>query len=566
MLYSLSIKNVALIDNITVCFSDGFNVITGETGAGKSIMVDSLNLLLGDRTDRELVRTGTSAAEIEGVFCVRDKNTARVAEALDIEPDDTLIIRRTVTADGRSMIKANGRTVTLSALKRAMRYLVDIYGQHEHQTLLRKESHLELLDSYAQSGLKDALRLCGECYAEYSDIYGRLHADWGSPGERERRMDILRFQIDEIEAAGLTPGEEEELQKEKRRLANAEYISQNLQLAHEALNGEEGGACEALAVAVKALEEISRRDGSFEPLLERLRSVCYEAEDISSELDGAEDIEDPAARLEQVEDRLQLIKQLCRKYGADIAEVNGFAAAARLQLEELANAEETVRRLTAQCAEARSRLYKACAELSRLRREAATRLESELDTQLKVLGMKSAVFKVRFEDMPREETANYRADGFDEAEFMFSANLGEPLKPLVKVISGGEMSRFMLAFKSIMADSDEIETMVFDEIDTGISGKMAQVTAEKMAVIAASHQVLCVTHLPQIAAMASAHFFVSKSEDGGKAVTRTETVEGMDREREIARLAGGEVTDIAVAHAREMLKRAEEFRLQLRQG
>lgn len=558
MLYSISIKNVALIDNASITLTDGFNVITGETGAGKSILVDSLSLLLGERTDRELVRTGTDSAEIEGVFYVADAVAAKVEERLDAALDDgMLIVRRVITKDGRSTIKANGRTVTLSTLKDAMSYLVDIYGQHEHQALLKKENHIDFLDNYAYKAVLQPKASCGEAFEEYQSLKKQLEFNWGDPAQRERRVDMLKYQIEEIENAQLEDGEEEDLLKRKKILLNAEYIMQTLQQVHYALSGD-GGGCEALSVSAKSLDALSDKDAYYASLAERLQSISYEAEDIAAEVSSAMDAMEDSDSLELVEDRLQLIRDLKRKYGGSIAEILQFMESAKNELDKLENASATIEKLEKQQQKALQKLHEACLELSDKRREAAKSLEKELAEQLAQLGMKSAVFTVQFAPEPQiSNSTAYTTNGFDEVEFMFSANLGEPQKPLVKVISGGEMSRFMLAVKSIMADNDNIGTMVFDEIDTGISGKMAQVTAEKMAQIAKKHQVLCVTHLPQIAATANTHFFIEKSENGGQTRTSLTLLNDEDRVREIARLSGGECTEAALAHAREMLSRAK---------
>lgn len=559
MLYSLSIKNVALIDNASITLEDGFNVLSGETGAGKSIVVDSLNLLLGERTDRELVRTGTDMAQIEGVFFLSNSVAELVCDALDVtlEDDNMLIVRRSVTSDGRSTVKVNGRTVTVSALRKGMQYVVDIYGQHEHQALLKKENHIVFLDNYAQDSIFNEKQRCTECYKQYVDVLNKLNADWGSEAERERRMDILRFQIDEISSADLYDGEEEELIKRKKFLQNIELIRETLQQVHYCLS-DDGSVCEALSESAKEMERISDKDDYYATLAERLRSLSYEAQDVAEEVSSCLDgVDASEGELDEVETRLQLIRDLKRKYGSDIGQILAFMDNAVSELDRLQNAEATVAQLEKALNKAKTALHEASVLLSDKRKKAAEMLEKELSRELKELGMKSAEFKISFEKAVDPE---YTPDGFDVVEFLFSANLGEPLKPLVKVISGGEMSRFMLAVKSILADNDNIGTMVFDEIDTGISGRMAQVTAEKMAKIAHKHQVICVTHLPQIAAMASAHFYIEKNEKDGSTRTTLELLKQEGRAREIARLSGGDTTDLAVAHAKEMLLSADAFR------
>ena len=559
MLYSLSIKNIALIDNASITLEDGFNVLSGETGAGKSIVVDSLNLLLGERTDRDLVRTGTDMAQIAGVFFLSDGVASQVCEAMDVtvEEDNMLLVRRSVTSDGRSTVKVNGRTVNVSALRRGMQYVVDIYGQHEHQALLKKENHIVFLDNYAADSILKEKQHCNECYAQYMQVLNKLNADWGSEAERERRMDILRFQIDEIASAGIYDGEEEELIKRKRFLQNIELIMETLQQVHYSLN-DDGGVCEALSESAKGMERIADKDDNYSTLAERLRSLSYEAQDIAEEVSSCIDgVDENGGEIDRVEARLQMIRDLKRKYGSDIAQILVFMENAKAELDRLRNAAATIDELEKALKKAKMALSEACAQLSMKRKKAAEKLEKELSCELRELGMKNAEFKISFEQSVDPE---YTQDGFDVVEFLFSANLGEPLKPLVKVISGGEMSRFMLAVKSILADNDNIGTMVFDEIDTGISGRMAQVTAEKMAKIAHKHQVICVTHLPQIAAMASTHFYIEKNEKDGATRTTLQLLKGDDRAREIARLSGGDTTELAVAHANEMLLSADAYR------
>lgn len=559
MLVSLTVRNIALIEKIHIELQQGFHVLTGETGAGKSILVDSLNLVLGERADKEMVRTGTEKGFIEGVFDLSDSAgiTAELEEAGIEAEEGLLVVSREISAEGKSVCRLNGRTVTLSFLKKITDRLADIHGQHEHQTLLAPQMHLQFLDSFGGEKLKAQKNAAAQAWKQYRQACLALEQDWGTEEERARKIDILSFQIEEIQAAALQMGEEETLRARREVLQNGEKIRESLQQALSLIKDGSHASLDGLRVAVSALENIAPLDENYTKVHTRVESLFFELEDAAGELRFCqENLEADPQELDRIEDRLALLKKLYRKYGSDIAQVLQFGMEAEDELARLQQAAQTIERLEKEKSAAFGGWLTLAEELSRLRKETAKIFEKRVMEELSQLGMPHSVFQVYFQEHgPQERTCS--AEGYDDVEFLLSANAGEPPKPLSKIISGGEMSRFMLALKSIAADDAMLPTMVFDEIDTGISGRMAQVVAEKMAGISRRHQVLCVTHLPQISAMADRHFLISKSSDGASTVTRVQLLEDEARVAEVARLSGGGETDIARQHAREMLAYAD---------
>lgn len=550
MLHQLSIKNIALIEDMTLEFEKGFNVLSGETGAGKSIIVDSLNLVLGERAARELVRYGTDRAVAEGVFSSCPEAEEILTEnGIDCE-DGMIIVRREISGD-KNVCRINGNAVTLSVLKRVADKLADIHGQHEHQLLLNKDTHLEFLDSFASlSEQKENVRLA---YTYYRSCLEKLNGDWGSEVERARKCEMLEFQINEIEQADIKQGEEEELRKRAEILNNTDKIRENL---IEAGRLAGSNALDDIRTAVKVLDKAAQANEDYSSLASRLDSVFYELEDISSALsDEAENVDSDPYELERIEDRLSLLKKLFRKYGKDEEEVLKFYDDACAELERLHNAENTIAELTNQAERFLKEYNKQAEKLSELRHDAAIEFEDRIKSELAELGMKNAVLEVDF-----SKNGEPTPDGCDRVEFLFSANTGEEVKPLSKIISGGEMSRFMLAMKSVAADDVALPTMVFDEIDTGISGNGAAVVAKKIAVLSKKHQVIAITHLPQLASMADAHFLVLKKTENGRTHTEVIPMDKKMRLREIARLAGGSETELALKRAEEIVSEAEEFK------
>ncbi len=558
MLDQLYIKNIALIEELTINLGKGFNVLSGETGAGKSIIIDSLNLVLGERADKELVRSGTQKARVEGIFSIdNDETLNEILDEAGIEREDgSLIIVRELSADGKNLCRINGSAVTLSHLKKIADKLADIHGQHEHQLLLNRESHLQFLDSFGGEKLflqKENVRLA---YSYYKACLDKLNGDWGTEEERARKIEMLEFQIDEIEKAEITVGQENELLARSELLKNADKIRETLEQASE-LTG--GVSLDDIRSAVQTLGKITDGVKEYEELYNRLESVFYELEDISAEIKSASNnVEADPYELERIEDRLALIKRLCRKYGSDEEAILKYYDEACEELLKLKNAENTILELQKQTERFKVEYFKQASALSELRHDFAIAFEDRIKAELSQLGMKNAVLEVEFYD-----SDIISDDGIDNIEFLFSANAGEPVKPLSKIISGGEMSRFMLAMKSVAADDAMLPTMVFDEIDTGISGQGALVVAQKIAALSKNHQVIAITHLPQIASMADSHFLIKKVSRDNRTFTEVLLMDKIQRKSEIARLAGGSETVLALDRAEEILLAAENFKASL---
>lgn len=559
MIRSVSVQNIALIDRVDLELGARLNILSGETGAGKSIIIDSLGFVLGERADRSLIRYGTDHAAVEAVF--EDYLTPDVASYLDdmgIEAEDVLILRRKMSADGRNECRINGRLTTLSVLKGLTELLVDIHGQHEHQSLVKPANHEKMLDGM---GGKELLTARAE-NATLREKYRALKAEFerfGDESERARRLDVLRFQIDEIERAEVGEGEEEELLEKRKRIRNTEKILSALASAKSALEGYDGASVGGnLKAAAANLSTISAYDGGIDPLCERLDAAKTEIEDIGETLgDMMRKFDFDAKSADAVEERLELVRNLQRKYGGSYAALCDFLAKAKTEAETLENASERVEELEREIASAGKKLSDAARRLGDMRRSAAEKFESDMMRELGDLGMGGTTFKVEIESDYAPD--NIGETGGDEVEFLISPNVGEPLKPLAKIISGGEMSRFMLALKNIVAGLDGIGTMVFDEIDTGISGHISAVVAEKMCNISRDRQVIAITHMPSLAAMADSHFLIQKSVSDGKTHTRVLLLE--DDTDEVARLIGGNnYSSHAVPHAREMKKWAEEYK------
>lgn len=559
MLTRLKIRNIALIDEIEVCLSDGMNVLSGETGAGKSIIVDSVNLVLGERADRELIRTGESSASVEAWFSNIPDSVREVLSEQQIEQDQDLVISRELSASGKNICRINGVLVTLALLKEISDLLVDIHGQHEHQSLFDEKNHIMMLDSF-ESNIAERRTQVESAYKEYVEVSARLKSLFGDVGDRERKIDVLKFQIEEIQHAKINKGEEEELLLLKKRLNSSEEIMGVLNTAHNSLyDAEPLNVLSALKDISARLRGIGRVDEKYDKIAGAIDEAYYSLEDIASNI--REDMEsysfDPNA-LEETEERLLLISNLKRKY-LDACIDGEFVTKAMQQLQDLIDGERLVNEFTAKKEELKNVLYTKSVSLSELRKKAAAVFEQKITQQLSDLGMASAVFTVKFADISGMDDCIFTENGIDTVEFYISTNKGEPQKPLRKIASGGEVSRIMLALKNIAADKGDIPTMIFDEIDTGISGKMAQVVAEKLQTISRNRQVVCVTHLPQIASMADRHFMVTKESDENKTNTYIIELSGDQRVSEIARLTGGD-SDAAKEHAREMIERAKNYK------
>lgn len=562
MLQSLYLENIALIEKLGIELFPGFNVLTGETGAGKSIIIDAVNFVLGERTSRDLIRNGAARAKVEAVFNLNEGDAAFAAlDALGIEYDgNELILSRELSAAGRNACRVNGTLVPVASLKSVSDTLVDIHGQHEHQALLDAENHISYLDAYCHAESLPIIEKIDAIVSRRNELMLKRNSGFASEREREREMDMLRYQIEEIASANLEVGEEERLSAEKTVLLNAERIRTALETAHMALSGaEEGSALSAIDTARRSMRDIAALNKDYEALGDKIEELYYAAEDISFVLrDTSENVESDMQRLEEIEQRLKLISDLKRKYGRTVEDVIDFGKDAGTKLNELENAEALAAELDAKLDKLKAEYNVAADELSKVRRAAGERLKRDVLNELKDLGMAKAMFDVALSDASGGEP---RKGGRETAEFMLSANPGEPLKPLEKVASGGELSRIMLCFKSIFADNDRVPTLIFDEIDTGISGRTAAVVGEKMLGIAKKHQVICVTHLAQIAALAEAHLMVRKYDDGKNTFVETRQLNEEEKVQRIAQMMDGESdSPSALTHARELIARADKIK------
>lgn len=562
MLAQLTIENIALIDKLELELKNGLNILSGETGAGKSIIIDSLNFVLGERADKSLIRYGTDHAIVQAVF--EDYLNPSVSAYLDdigVECEDVLIIRRKMSVDGKNECRINGRISTLSILKGLTELLVDIHGQHEHQSLLKSANHIKLLDDIGAAKITKVKDDVANYHAEYVSLKREL-SRFGDESERERKLDILTFQIDEIEKADVKDGEEDELLQARKRIRNMEKILSALGEAKNKLDGYDSNSVSAsIKNSSSLLGTISAYDDSIGPLIDRLDDAKIEIKDIADTLsDMLEKLDFDARSAEKIEERLEVVRNILHKYGGNFENLQRFYEDARKEAELLSGAAQTVEELQDRIETAKKNLEKSARKLTELRHEVANKFESDITRELKDLGMGGSTFKVDF--VTTDEIDQLSANGADTIEFLFSANVGEPMKPLAKIISGGEMSRFMLAFKNIVAGVDGIGTMVFDEIDTGISGNISAVVSEKMCNISRDRQVIAVTHMPSLAAMADNHYLIAKSTENGKTLTHINLLE--DDTDEVARLIGGnDYSQFAVPHAKEMKAWADRYKKSL---
>lgn len=560
MLVELTIKNIALIESLRIEFAQGFNVLTGETGAGKSIVVDSINLALGGRADREMIRTGAERGMVQALFDVSGNPRAQaVLQELDIESDDGLIaIRRELSRSGRNICRVCDVVVPLATLKQLTATLMDIHGQHEHQALMNPAKHLDFLDAFGGEAHAAARDKVAALYAGRSHIAAELKRLMNDVSERERLVDVLTFQVQEISAAKLKPGEEQKLEKKLSVLENAEKIRQSVEGAYNLVyqgDGRAPSAQEALLQSADAMDRIGPLNDRYAALAGRLRELYYGAQDVGYELQALlDDLDFEPDLLDKVAARLDTIKKLERKYGATVEEVIEFGAQAADRLNGIKGSDASMSTLKKRYKEADNALREACAELTAIRRASAAQLSERICQQLKDLGMGKTRFEVRVEPLAKPTAA-----GMDGVEFMISPNPGEPLRPLASIASGGEISRVMLALKAISVDSEGVDAMIFDEIDTGVSGRMAQVVGEKMCLIAKTRQVLSVTHLPQIAALGDTHFLVEKVAGKDRTDTHVRLLDEEGRVRELSRLVGGaEDSESSLSHGAHMLKEAAE--------
>ena len=562
MLNRLNIHNVALIDEAEIEFSAGLNVLSGETGSGKSVILDSVNIVWGATADRSMIRYGQSECSVGAEFDIAgNKAVKRELAEMELGEDDTLVIARRFTADGRSSIRINGMPANTAMLRRLTAHLVDVHGQSEHFFLLKEANQLKVLDDAAGEGLaalKEKLAGKTKELREYKKDLERLGTD---EGERSRRMDILSFQIDEIENAGLKEGEEEELLAKRAKMNAVEKILSALQEAENALSAD-GAGTDSVRTAARAVAGIASLDKAYGDIGERLENLQAEAEDIAETLSSlGEQVYFDENEQAETENRLDELKRLKRKYGADTESILAFLEKAKAEYDMLAGGAQEAEKIKEKMEKCRGAIYALCREMTALRQKAADGFTQRVVKELRTLNIPSAKFETEFSDYTREDADRATANGLDEVRFLFSANAGEPLKPLSKIISGGEMSRFMLAVKTQLSAVNGISTYIFDEIDAGISGKTAKVVAEKFAMIARKTQIVAVSHLAQIVCMADRDFLIRKEEEGGKTRTRILQLSDAERVGELVRLLGGDADSaFAEKHAEELIESAKKYK------
>ena len=558
MLELLHIENIAIIEAADIEFAPGFNALTGETGAGKSIVIDSLSAVLGQRTSRELIRTGAEKAFVSAAF---SGMAPELTEELGIQPeaDGTLLLQREIQTDGKNVCRVNGRPVTVGQLRALGAQLLNIHGQHDGQQLLDEEQHIVYLDSFGRAG--SLINTYAEKYKHFTDIRRQIGALQMDEAEKARRVDTLQYQIEELRRAKLKSGEEEELTARRGMLRNAEKFLGAVAGADYALNGDDsgGGALSALRQAQDALSGVRHLDDAFGQLYERLGEAYSEVYDIAATVeDKRGELDVSPGELDRVESRMDLLYRLKKKYGATVEDMLDYQARCEAELAQIEDAGDTLARLEQALSKAEKEARQVAQALSDARKAAAEQLTAQILAELQQLDMGKIRFAVDFAEKPLD------SDGMDTVRFLMSANVGEELRPIHKIASGGELARIMLAMKNVLSEQDHVGTMVFDEVDTGVSGRAAQKVAEKMARISRRKQVLCVTHLPQLAAMADTHFSVEKGERGGRTYTEVRRLDREQRRRELARLTGGShVSQTMLDGAEELLVQAEKFRAEL---
>ena len=557
MLSLLHIENIAIIESADIQFDPGFNVLTGETGAGNSIVIDAISTVLGQRTSRELIRTGARSARVTAVFT----QLAPIPWLPEngVPQGEELLLQREVQADGRNVCRVNGRIMTVAQLRELGRQLLDIHGQHDGQQLLDPACHLGYLDSFGRTA--PALADFRAAYETVTGLRRQIAALEMDDAERSRRVDTLNFQIRELERAELRPGEEEELSERRALLRNAGKLIDAVQSAEYALSGNEDsqGACDLISDAEGALRGVAGAAPQFSELFEKLTALRCAADDAAEVLrDLYHDFDFSPEELDQLESRLDVLYRLKRKYGATVEDMLDYLDRCRQELDQIEFADDTIARLTQELAQAKAEAVRRGKLLTQARTQAAQALQQRVEEELRQLDMPKVRFQTEF--LPSGGKDGMDENGMEQVQFLMSANVGEALRPIQKVASGGELARIMLALKNVLAEDDGIGSLVFDEVDTGVSGRAAQKVAQKMADVARCKQVLCVTHLPQIAAMADTHFSVEKGERNGRTYTRVERLDRPRRKEELARLMGGaSITDTLRDSAEELLTQAESY-------
>lgn len=557
MLTTLYIENIAVIEKTSIDFSQGLNVLTGETGAGKSIIIDSINAIMGQRTSKELVRTGAKTALVTAQFDdVNDTVKAKLKElGYDNEDDDTLILQRSISAAGKSTCKINARPASVTVLKEVAKNLINIHGQHESYELFSPDTHIDYIDSFGE--LNSELDDYREKYKKYKALKKQLNEANSDESARLHEIDLLTYQTSELFNADVQPDEIEQLENERIVLMNSEKIFTLLNDARELLDGDErtAGGVESVESAMNYIQRAASLNGEYESISESITDVYYNLRDcIEAISDAADSVESDPQRLEEIDERLDLLNRLTRKYGCECNELPSLAEKMQTRLEELLSYDKNRDQLEADYKEAENNALVAAQKLSEIRKKTAKVFSERVREEMSFLNMPNVQIVTQFEN------TDFYEKGTDKIEFLISANPGEPPRPVAKIASGGELSRMMLAIKTVLASTDDIDTLIFDEVDTGISGSAAQKVGMKLKEVSKSSQVLCVTHQAQLAALADAHYLISKQVEDGRTFTQVKLLDFDGRKHELARIIGGvSITDAALAHAESMLKESEEL-------
>ncbi|MCY7807327.1 DNA repair protein RecN [Bacillus spizizenii] len=573
MLAELSIKNFAIIEELTVSFERGLTVLTGETGAGKSIIIDAISLLVGGRGSSEFVRYGETKAELEGLFLLESGHPVfDVCTEQGIDASDEMIVmRRDISTSGKSVCRVNGKLVTIASLREIGRLLLDIHGQHDNQLLMEDENHLRLLDKFAGAEVESALQAYQEGYQRYMKLLKKLKQLSESEQEMAHRLDLIQFQLEEIESAKLELNEDEQLQEERQQISNFEKIYGSLQNAYNALRSEQGGL-DWVGMASAQLEDISDINEPLKKLSESVSNSYYLLEDATFQMRNMlDELEYDPERLNYIETRLNEIKQLKRKYGATVEDILEYASKIEEEIDQIENRDSHLQSVKKELDSVGKDVAVEAANVSQIRKAWAKKLADEIHRELKSLYMEKSTFDTEFKvktasrneeaPMVNGQPVQLTDQGIDSVKFLISTNTGEPLKSLSKVASGGELSRVMLAIKSIFSSQQDVTSIIFDEVDTGVSGRVAQAIAEKIHKVSIGSQVLCITHLPQVAAMADTHLYIAKELKDGRTTTRVKPLSKQEKVVEIGRMiAGVEVTDLTKRHAKELLKQADQVK------
>ena len=542
MISTLNIKNIGIIDDITINFNNGLNILTGETGAGKTLIIGALSILAGGRFSKEMIRNGEEYSYVElCLYIPENKNSV----------DGNIIISREIYLNGRNMCKINGRLVTVNELKNFMQNIIDIHGQNDNQTLFNVSEHIKLLDEFSGKELSNIKKEYMNLYSEYINIKEELKRNYGDEKEKQRKLDLLKYQINEIEMAKLKIGEEEELMEQRKVIANSEKISENLQNASSCINEN---AVDSIYTAIRCLEKIQNINLEYSNILESLKGTYYEIEEIGRDIEEkSNNLEFDKNDLEMIENRLNIIYSLKRKYGNNVEEILNYKENKLQEINTIENLEEYTNQLKKQLLINEEQMLKLCIKMNEIRNLSANIITEKINKELEELEMKNAKFEVKIEFNNEKIFTN---NGLDKVEFLISSNIGEEPKPLNKIASGGEISRIMLAIKNVLAEVDKVDILVFDEIDTGISGIAANSVGNKLKKISKNHQVLCVTHLASIAAKADYNYYISKKTENNKTSTKIKLLNENESIQEIARIASGEITEISLKHALELRKKA----------